>query len=179
MRLWRIAANVPGEYLADDLRGEGARRNGARWNSVGVPAIYAAFAVATAVLESLAHLGGRKPPRDRYLVAVEIPDRLFDHPQHGIQRFPTSALPALWNAQPAHQVSQLWGDARLLEVGKPRGKATLPPIGFAVPSVLVEEENNVVLNPRHPLVKKHVTATVVRAFAFDHRLVLHDRNGTR
>jgi RES domain-containing protein len=174
MRLWRIAANVPGDYQADDLSGEGARRNGARWNSVGVPAVYAAFTVSTAVLENLAHLGGRKPPRDRYLVAIEVPDRLFNHPQHGVKRFAASALPILWNAQPAHQISQLWGDAHLPNVAATRGKAKLPPIGFAVPSVLVEEDYNVVLNPRHPLVKKHVTASVVRAFVFDHRLVLRD-----
>ena len=174
MRLWRIAANAPGEYSADDLSGEGARRNGARWNSVGVPANYAAFTVSTAVLESLAHLGGRKPPQNRYLVRIVVPDRLFNHPQHGVKRFALSALPALWNAQPVHQVSQLWGDVLLGDVPAVRGKGGLPPIGFAVPSVLVEEDYNVVLNPRHPLVKKHVAAHSVRAFAFDHRLVLRD-----
>jgi RES domain-containing protein len=172
MRLWRIAANVPGEYQADDLSGEGARRNGARWNSVGVPAVYASLTVSTAVLESLAHLGGRKAPHDRYLVAVNVPDRLFNPAQHGVKRFAASALPTLWNAQPAHQVSQLWGDARLADVDAIRGVAKLPPIGFAVPCVLVAEDYNIVLNPRHPLVKKHITATVVRAFVFDHRLVL-------
>jgi hypothetical protein len=92
MRLWRIASNVPGEYQADDLSGEGARRNGARWNSVGVPAVYASFTVSTAVLESLAHLGGRKAPHDRYLVGVNVPDRLFHHAQHGVTRFAASAL---------------------------------------------------------------------------------------
>jgi RES domain-containing protein len=174
MRLWRIAANVPGEYPADDLSGEGARRNGARWNSVGVPAVYAAFTVSTAVLESLAHLGARKAPHDRYLIALDVPDRLFKHAQHGVKRFATSALPTLWNAQPAHQVGQLWGDARLADMAAIQSAAKLAPIGFAVPSVLVAEDYNVVLNPRHPLVKKHVTATVIRAFVFDHRLVLRD-----
>jgi RES domain-containing protein len=172
MRLWRIAANVPGVFSADDLSGEGARRNGARWNSVGVRAVYAAFTISTAVLESLAHLGGRKPPQDRYLVAIDVPDRLFNHRAYGVKHFAVSSLPALWDAQPAHQVSQLWGDALLNAASATRGKKGLPPIGFAVPSVLVEENYYVVLNPRHPLVKKHVTASTVRAFAFDHRLVL-------
>ena len=172
MRLWRIASNVPGEYRADDLSGEGARRYGARWNSVGIPAIYAATTVSTAVLENLAHLGGRKTPRNRYLVSIDVPDRLFSHKHHGVKYFVASALPALWNAQPAHQVSQVWGDAYLAEVPPPQRRTRLPPIGFAVPSVLVEEDYNLVLNPRHPLVRKHVRASVVRAFVFDHRLVL-------
>lgn len=174
MRLWRIAAHVPGEYLATDVTGEGARRHGARWNSVGVPAVYAAYTVSTAVLESLAHLGGRKPPRNRYLVALEVPNRLFNHPQHGVNRYAPSDLPALWNAQPAHQVSQLWGDARLPDAAAMRHMAKLPPIGFAVPSVLAKEDYNVVLNPRHPLLKKQLTAAIVRAFVFDHRVTLHD-----
>jgi RES domain-containing protein len=92
MRLWRIAAHVPGEYPATDITGEGARRHGARWNSVGVPAVYAAYTVSTAVLESLAHLGGRKPPRSRYLVALEVPNRLFNHPQHGVKRYAPNAV---------------------------------------------------------------------------------------
>jgi RES domain-containing protein len=174
MRLWRIAAHVPGEYAATDITGEGARRHGAHWNSVGVPAVYAAYTVSTAVLESLAHLGGRKPPRNRYLVALEVPNRLFNHPQHGIKPYAPNALPALWNAQPAHQVSQLWGDARLPNAAAIRHLAKLPPIGFAVPSVLAEEDYNVVLNPRHPLLRKQLSATIVRAFVFNHRVTLHD-----
>lgn len=174
MRLWRIAANVPGEYLATDITGEGARRHGARWNSVGVPAVYAAYTVSTAVLESLAHLGGRKPPRDRYLVALELPTRLINHPRYGVKRHAPNSLPALWNAKPAHQVSQLWGDARLPNAATIRNMSKLPPIGFAVPSVLAEEDYNVVLNPQHPLLKKRLTATIVRAFVFDHRVTLRD-----
>jgi hypothetical protein len=77
------------------------------------------------------------------------------------KRFAASALPALWNAQPLHQVSQFWGDALLSDVAAVGGKPKLPPIGCAVPSVLVEEDYN-------------VTAHCVRAFAFDHRLVLRD-----
>lgn len=173
MRLWRIASNVPGEYSAADLTGEGARRYGARWNSVGVPAVYASFTVSTAVLEGLAHMGARKPPRNRYLVVIEVPNRLFAHPQHGVKRYTATELPQFWNTEPAHQVTQLWGDERLHNEITIQDMQKLPPIGFAVPSVLVEEDYNVVLNPQHPLVKKQVRASIVRAFVFDHRLVFN------
>ncbi len=174
MRFWRIASNVPGEYAADDLRGEGARKHGGRWNSPGVPAVYASLTVATAVLETLAHIGMRRQPTNRYLVAIDIADKYLSSPDAKIVTYNANDLPIHWNAQPVHQVSQLWGDQRLFSVARaPRGNP-LPPMGFVVPSVLVEEECNIVLNPRHPWVKRYARAKVIRPFVFDRRLVTDD-----
>ena len=45
------------DYQATDLSGSGAKATGGRWNSQGVPVIYAATTIASATLETLAHLG--------------------------------------------------------------------------------------------------------------------------
>ena len=174
MRFWRIASNVPGAYGADDLSGEGARRHGGRWNSVGVSAVYASLNVGAAVLEILAHLGKRRQPTDRYLVAIDVPDRYGADPASGIMSYAASELPSLWNAQPVHQVSQLWGDERLKMLSPVRRGTPLPSMGFIVPSVLVEEERNLVLNPAHPWLRRHVRATIIRPFVFDRRLAFSE-----
>jgi RES domain-containing protein len=57
-------------------------------------------------------------------------------------------------------LSQLFG-ANQFQVGR---------LGFAVPSVIIHEELNLVLNPLHPAFKSAVKAQITRAFAFDPRL---------
>ena len=159
MRLWRIGSPHAGLYAADDVSGEGARRAGARWNPRGTPALYAFYHPAAAVLETLVHIGHRKQPAVRYLVAIDVEDVQFSNPATGIVQLTLKDLPRGWNANPPDQVSQLFGAERFKRVR----------IGFAVPSAVVYEELNVVLNPLHPAFKAAVKAVIVRPFAFDPR----------
>ena len=163
MRFWRIGSNEPGVYAADDLTGEGARRAGARWNVKGTPAVYASYHLATAVLETLVHVGRRKQPANRYVVALDVidaDDARLDDPGAGIVELKLRDLPAGWDFNPPQPVSQLFGGERF-KLGR---------IGFAVPSTIVHEELNLVLNPLHPAFKRAVKAKVTRTFAFDPRL---------
>ena len=159
MRFWRVASDEPDAYRADDLSGEGARRHGARWNVKGTPAVYASYHLATAVLETLVHIGRGKQPVNRYVVAIDVDDLALNDRRAGIVEIDFITLPAGWNSNPP-QMSQLFGAERF----------KLPHLGFAVPSSIVEEELNLVLNPFHPAFNGAVTAQITRRFVFDPRL---------
>ncbi len=127
------------------LDGEGARLYGGRWNSPGRPMLYTAASPSLAVLEVLVHLDLPPDllPLDYRLLSIEVPD---DAP-----RLELDAVP---------QDSVATGDAFLLA-----GQA----LCLRVPSQVVPQEINTLLNPRHPA---FVGVRVVRdePFRFDPRL---------
>ena len=153
--LWRIASDTP-EYQANDLTGRGAELTGGRWNRRGTPLIYASTSRALACLETVVHLGGRTLPLNRYLVEIVVPAEewrsraIFDsHANVG------------WDAEPAGMVSLDWGTAWA------NGALTLL---AEVPSVVVPEESNVLINPRHPAASA-LRARKVRRWTYDARLI--------
>ena len=160
MRFWRISSTQPGIYSADDLTGEGARRAGARWNPKGIPAVYASHHLAMAVLETLIHLGRRRQPADRYVVAIDVDDKRLNHPRWGIAAWTLDQLPEGWDENPPTLLSQLFGSEQFKRKR----------LGFAVPSTIVPEELNLVLNPLHPAFKNSVRAQITRKFTSDPRL---------
>lgn len=154
-RLWRIAAETPG-YRADDLSGAGAERTGGRWNAPGTPVLYTSPTVALAVLETLVHIGSSTLPLNRYLVRLDVPQDVLTA---AIQADGTAL--SGWDALPADKVSIDWGTAWC---------AGLASALALVPSVVVPEENNVLVNPRHPDARR-ITATKVRRWVYDPRAV--------
>ena len=127
-----------------DLGGEGARRYGGRWNTRGRPLVYAASCAALAVLEVRVHLdlAPELLPDDYILVTIELGDVTIEE---------VMELPA----EPA-----AFGDAWLVE-----GRSAV----LQVPSVIVPESANLLLNPVHPSAGQ---ARIIRRrpFAFDRRL---------
>jgi RES domain-containing protein len=160
--VWRIAADTP-QYTADDLTGAGAALTGARWNSVGEAVVYAASSVALAAWETRVHIGKAAAlPLNRYLVAIELPDALWA----GAERLATP--PVGWDAIPPGRVSIDFGGRWLAE----QRSAVL-----RVPSVVIVEEEVVLINPSHPQVRMQMqsqvaglTATKRRKFAYDPRV---------
>jgi RES domain-containing protein len=153
--LWRIATDTA-DYGSDDLSGKGAEVTGGRWNRKGVPMIYASSSIALACLETLVHLGGGHAlPLNRYLVRIDVPDEpwasrtVFDATAH-----------VGWDAEPPGLVSLDWGTQWA------QGVAALL---SAVPSIVVPEESNVLINPRHSDVAQ-ITAVKVRKWTYDLRL---------
>lgn len=126
----------------DYLSGEQST-SGARWNSPGRPVVYLAEHPALAVLEMRAHLD--KPydelVHDHVLVRVSLPDDLTD-----IAEMPEDPRPI--------------GDAWLRDARR----AVL-----RVPSVIVREGRNLLLNPRHPLAAE-ARIEACTPFRFDRRL---------
>ena len=153
--LWRIAADTPG-YEADDLGGKGAELSGGRWNRPGTPMVYASTSRALACLETVVHLAKVPLPLNRYLVEIRVPRALWE----AAAAFDAPRFIG-WDAEPAGQVSLDWGTAWA------RGTSTL--LAF-VPSVIVVEESNVLINPGHPDAKR-IRAAKVRRWMYDGRLV--------
>jgi RES domain-containing protein len=153
--VWRIGADTP-EYEAHDPSGKGAEKTGGRWNRKGAPLIYTSGSRSLACLETIVHLSGGDPlPLNRYLVQIEIPmalsrSRVVFNPAHHVG----------WDAEPAGKVSMDWGTAWI------QGKTTLL---AEVPSVIVPEEHNILINPTHPDAAK-LTGTKIRRWTYDQRL---------
>jgi RES domain-containing protein len=149
VRLWRIAQR---KHALDKLCA-GTALYGGRWNPVGMPALYGGTSIAIASLEKLVHVGATPLP-PLLLVAIDIPDdtAIYDP---GI-----AGLPAGWDAMPTSAAAQAFGGAWL-------AKGT--ELAMKVPSAIVPEEANVILNPHHPDYAK-VVLSIVRPFTFDARL---------
>jgi RES domain-containing protein len=150
--VWRIAADTPA-YTADDRSGKGAELSGGRWNERGVPLLYTSESRALACLETLVHLNSGGLPLNRYLVEVQISAEAWAVRE----RF--SAADVGWDAEPPGKVSIDWGTRWA------RAKRSLV---AEVPSVIVPEEVNLLLNPQHPDAEK-VKAIKRRKWTYDTR----------
>ena len=150
MELWRIAREA---HAA--LDGDGARRHGARWTPRGTPAVYAATHLSLAALEYLAHIDAEDAPDDLLALKISVPDDATE------LAYVPSSLPADWRqTPPPPQCQGIGGEwAR-------RGEALL----LRVPSVLVPEESNVLVNPTHAAAAG-VRLIGSRHFSYDLRLL--------
>lgn len=150
MELWRIAREA---HAA--LDGEGARLYGARWTPRGTPAVYASSHLSLAALEYLVHIDAEDAPDDLIALHIGVPDDVTE------LACSPSSLPADWRQTPppleCQEIGGEWAG---------RGEALL----LRVPSVLVPEESNVLVNPLHP---DAVGVRVVgsRSFSYDIRLL--------
>ena len=141
MLAWRLCR----ERYAD-LTGEGARLYGGRWNSPGRAMVYAASSAALAVLEVRVHLDlpPELLPPDYVLVTVDL------------------GRAAIETHTDIPDVPDLFGNAWL-------GEARTPVL--QVPSLIVPECTNYLINPAHPAAGK-IRITNSRRFEFDRRLWL-------
>jgi RES domain-containing protein len=150
--LYRIAQ----EAYAADFSGKGAWLNGGRWNSEGHFALYTSESRALALLETLAHVPAKMLNIKPYiLVTLEVPVSVQK------EKVQLKKLPQGWDITgPDLQTMQI-GDSFLK-----RGKALM----LGIPSVIMPEEFNYVLNPLHPDMGK-VKITGRRRIRFDKRLL--------
>ncbi len=147
---WRI---VKAKHAATAFSGDGAAKYGGRWNSRGVPMIYASASKSLAVLESLVHLN---PP-----VAFAYVEFGIEFGKVTIRHLSPRDLPADWRQEPPQSGTQTLGDEWVAS-----GDSAI----LAVPSVILPSETNFLLNPMHPDFKKIKIARSA-AFAFDPRLI--------
>jgi len=153
--LWRIAKHTA-TYAADDLTGGGAKITGGRWNRKGNAVLYTSRSIALATLETLAHTTDSIAVRNAFLVKITVPASVW-RLRHTLE---ADGLPVTWKAEPAGSATLDLGDAWLEENATPL---------LAVPSVIVPEEHNVLINPRHPAAKR-LHASILRQFVYDPRL---------
>lgn len=138
------------EY-SKDISGEGAKLFGGRWNNKGNAVLYSSVSISLALLELLIHSAAYDEIRVNQLVTIDTGNIA-----------PTSLeltqLKDGW--QNDVDYSKFIGDEFL------RGKSSLL---MQVPSAIIPEESNVLINPSHADFKK-VKIKSVRDFRFDVRM---------
>jgi RES domain-containing protein len=153
--VWRIAADTPA-YGSDDLSGKGAESTGGRWNKKGTPLLYSSGSIALACLETIVHLGGFSPlPLNRYLVRIDVPED-----EWGARVIFDPSLNVGWDALPEGLISIDWGTDWAISAAS---------LLAQVPSVIVPEEPNIIINPKHADASTLV-ATKVRRWTYDTRM---------
>ena len=128
MRVYRLVSTG----FPEGLSSEGARRNGGRWNSKGIPVLYCATSESLAMLELRVH-APHPFPHARLRFVIEVPD-------DAVSEMPITTLPRGWNTLPPSPVSKRIGDEWV---------AAGSSLGLLVPSVIASEERNLLLNPAH------------------------------
>lgn len=146
VQVWRIAVEVA-TYAANNLSGAAAKMTGGRWNSKGTPVVYCATNIALATLETVHYLRSGSLPFNRYLVRIDVPDAVWD------ARQVLNPLPAGWDAIPAGLSARTAGDAWI---------ASAASALLLVPSVIVPDECNVLINPQHGDAAALVASTLKR-----------------
>ncbi len=148
---WRIERR---RWQKSSFNGAGAQLEGGRWNSAGVPVVYASRNLSMAALEKFVHFPSPLPARLQF-VAFAL---YFEDVE--VEIFPRKRLPKGWNLKPPGPVSQAIGDAWF----HARRTAVLQ-----LPSVIIPEEANFLLNPQHPDFPR-IRIAPAQPFSFDPRL---------
>ncbi len=148
---WRI---VKAKHAAEAFDGEGARVEGGRWNSPGIPVVYTSQSAALAALEMLVHLG-----HGSTLLAYVLIPCTFD--EAAVSRLERKRLPKNWPSYPAPSSLQLIGDQWV--------KSGTSPV-LEVPSAVIATESNYLLNPRHEGFAD-IRVEAPQPFSFDLRLI--------
>jgi RES domain-containing protein len=136
-----------------DFSGYGAKISGGRWNSKGIPAIYASESVALCTAEIAVHIPLGMIPADFVLVTYKIPE-------NAITSLRLSELPELWNSYPHAKATRNIGDHFLL---------SRESLVLQVPSAVVPQEFNFLINTDHKEISR-MKILDVEPYNFDVRL---------
>ncbi len=129
MQVFRITTS---RHATDAFTGEGARLFGGRWNPKGTPLVYTAATRSLALLEMLVQ---DQPLRAQYtLIPAELPEGLR------IDRLVPADLPKTWRSLAGRPLLQAIGREWL-----ERAESAV----LSVPSVVLPQEMNYLINPRH------------------------------
>jgi RES domain-containing protein len=143
--LWRLTRRI---HAARQTLADGARLTGGRWNPCGVPVVYAGSSIALVALEYFVHLSGDEPS-DLVLLEIEVPDDASVQPilpKDSVGGRPGRDAGAGTGMAPIERWLMLW-----------------------VPSAIVPEQRNALLNPLHPQWER-VEVRILRPFHFDRRM---------
>ena len=148
---WRI---VKAKHKNRAFDGEGARIAGGRWSKIGIPMIYTADSLELAALETVVHLPKQELLKKIFTrIPVEFDARLV------IMLNPAD-IPKDWDSFPPSESTQNIGGEWAL---KKRS------VVLKVPSTVIREEFNYLINPAHPDFKKLSIGSPVK-FVFDARI---------
>ena len=134
LTVWRM---VTVRFAGSAFSGEGARLYGGRWSSKGIALVYTAASQSLATLEMLVQ---DSPLRAHYvMIPARIPQAVT------IERLKAQELPANWRDIALREELQAMGT----QWAQKKSSAVL-----AVPSAVIPDETNYLLNPLHPDFKR-------------------------
>lgn len=132
-----IVYRITNEKFKSDISGNGAALYGSRWNSKGNPLLYTSQFISLCILESLVHLKRNEIPPMQYLLEIELPD------EKEITEVSYKKIKKNWRED--LEYTQWLGDQFL------QNNQSLI---LKVPSAIVSQESNFLLNPLHTGFKK-------------------------
>jgi RES domain-containing protein len=138
-----------------DLSGTGARVYGGRWNRKDIPIVYTSENRSLATLEFLVHVPLSLLPNNLSIACLEIPDDI------AVEQISIAVLPKNWRDYPAPpELADLESEWAI----------AMRSLLLRVPSVVVLDEFNILINPMHPDMDR-VVITTAESFMFDRRLL--------
>lgn len=126
----------------------------ARWNSKGKFVIYTASSRALACLENLVHRSGEGLNKNFKLTVIDVPD------DASLKKIEPIDLPSYWYKTSMAPSCRILGD-QWIESGSS--------LLLSIPSAIIRDETNVLINPAHPEFKE-VSVQDIVDFEFDERL---------
>ena len=150
MKVFRLSK----KKYAEELSGKGASKSENRWNSKGTEIIYTSESRALAMSEILVHVSLATLPSDFVMMTIDVPDTIK------IDELKISELAENWNQHPPTIVTQKIGDSFI---------DSMKYCILKVPSAVVKEDFNYLLNPNHKDFKK-IKIIQTTDFPFDRRI---------
>ena len=149
---WRIFN--PKYTVEQAISGAGSVKTGGRWNSMGIAMVYTSETLSLAAFEILVHLGRENIFNSYRKVEIQIPERL-------ILTATVEDLPPGWDERSIDPyVAMGIGDQWINDNSS---------LALRVPSAIIPQDNNILINPNHSDWKK-IVIMKDSPFVFDHRL---------
>ena len=149
MKVYRISKC---EYISD-LNGTGAAQYAGRWHSKGTYILYTSATASLALLESVVHISN--------IAVTSYCMTCLSVPEDKIKTIASNELPRNWFSNPPPDALKKIGDSFVKE-----NKF----LALKIPSAIMPEENNFLLNPRHIYFKK-VSVVYTRNIPIDERFL--------
>jgi RES domain-containing protein len=149
MQVWRL---FPGRFRDSAFSGVGGLYAARRWNHLGTEMMYTSTSRALAVLEFFVNLQPNEAPDILLMAEATVPDA-------SVEVIKLDALPRNWRGL---------DNERCRDLGSEWARS-LRSVALKVPSVVVDGDWNVLLNPKHPNFTK-VKIGAAKPFRFDERM---------
>ena len=147
-----IVYRIAHKHYIDDRDGMGAKLFGGRWNAINLPCIYTSIHISLALLEKFIHAKVAENMQNISLLKIELPeDQIFN--------IDKNKLKSSWIDDVEYTQ---WLGAQILEDHSI--------LAFSVPSAIVPEERNVIINPLSANFKS-VKFLEITDFDTDYRLL--------
>lgn len=150
MVVWRLCRE---EYA--DLSGLGASLYGGRWNSPGHPVVYTASSLALAFVEIIPGLRKDSIPKGFVSLYINIKGNV------STKEIMLDEFPPHWEKEKARH----W----FVETGN-QWLQNRRELLLVVPSAIIPEEKNILINPLHPEIG-NVEITTMKPFSVDPRFI--------